>query len=140
MGQRKTVLNIPASAAFTVTASGDTVTNAQALATALATPFAPDGQPFSNGLSVDAQETLLILFNVTTITATSIQFLIDTLGDDGVWYPLTTAVSLTAAGQKYIFTLAGQNSQSNEFGVKCRLRWVVNGAGSVTFSGTIFGK
>lgn len=140
MGQRKTVLVIPASANFSVTASGNTVTNAQALAAAIGTNFAPDGVPFSAGLATDAQDSLLILCNVTSITATNVQFAMDTLGDDGVWYQLTTPATLTTAGQQYVFTLAGQNSQSNEFGARCRLRWVVTGAGTVVFSSTIFGK
>ena len=139
MGQRKTVLNIPAAANFTVTASGQT-TDAQFMATALGTNTTGDGLPWASGLAVDAQDSLLILCNITSMTATNVQFVIDTLGDDGVWYPLTAPTTLTAAGQKYIFTLAGQNSQSNEFGARCRLRWVLGSVGNVVFSGTIFGK
>lgn len=139
MGQRKTVLNIPAASNFSVTTNGQT-TDAQFMATALGTNTSPDGLPWSAGLATDAQETLLILMNLTSITATNVTFFIDTLGDDSVWYPLCNSAPLTGALQKYVFTLAGQNSTSQEFGARVRLRWVVSGVGTVMFSGTIFGK
>jgi hypothetical protein len=142
VGQRKTVLVIPASANFIVTASGNTA-NAQLMATALGTNTSPDGLPWSQGLATDAQDSLLILVNVAAISGTTpaIVFGVDTLGDDGVWYRLASSTSITAINGQWIFTLAGQNSQSQEFGAKCRLAWTVAGTSpSVTFSATIFGK
>lgn len=140
MGQRKTVLNIPASAAFSITASGDTVTSAQALSAALGHQSAPDGVPFNQGLAVNAQDVLLVLVNVLTDAATSIQFFIDTLGVDGVWYAIANSTALVGSAQQWVKTLAGDNSSSSEFGQTVRLRWVLVGAGAVVFSASIFGK
>jgi hypothetical protein len=142
MGQRKTVLVIPGSANFTMSASGNTA-NAQLMASALGTNYTPDGLPWSRGLATDGQDSLLILVNIATISGASaaVTFGVDTLGDDGVWYRLASSLAVTTTGVAWVFTLAGQNSQSQEFGATCRLAWAITGTSpSVTFSACIFGK
>ena len=104
--------------------------------------YSPQNDPYGGGLPVGGFDDLSVDVSVTALTGggASVQFWIDRLGTDGVWYPIANSAVLTAPGV-FSTTLAAQNSQSQSFGKICRLRWVVAGTTpSITLSASIIGK
>lgn len=88
--------------------------------------------------------------NVSAITggasSPSIQFILERLGGDGLWYAVYTGAVLTATGPVSIdlgLVVAGTGTAHAVFSKSARLRWVFGGGTpptSVTFSGSLVGR
>lgn len=97
----------------------------------------------SSTLDVNSVSSLGVGINITATSGSStptIDFYLDSLGADSVWYPVWSTAIQTAIGS--IFASIGKGMQhSVEFGSSIRLRWVVSGSSpSFTFSASIIGK
>jgi len=127
MGMRSGVLKIPVGTVVTAGGSSLALVGNN-----------PMDVPYENGLPVEAFDVLSVDISVASVTGTSISFFYDRLGLDGVWYTVYST-GVIAPGAATSFTLAGQNSASQEFGFIGRLRWGLIGS-SATISASITGK
>ncbi len=126
MGMRANVFALPVGT--TLTKSGDSTQIAD-----------PNGLPENTGIAVGEYDILAIDLTVQALASgAGITFFYDRQGADGVWYPIYNTQTFSAPGVSST-TLAGQNSASQEFGLKGRLRWTLTGA-SATVSASIVGK
>jgi hypothetical protein len=91
---------------------------------------------------VDGISELAIDLNVSAVSGTTptLQFILERLGADGVWYSLWTSAVITAITQ--VSESAGPGEQINQLITsQMRLRWVIGGTTpSFTFSGSVIGK
>ncbi len=72
--------------------------------------------------------------------ATAVQFFLDRLGEDGVWYQVWASSSVT--GPDVVSASVGPGmATAAMIGRNCRLRWDVSGAGgTVTATGGLIGR
>lgn len=126
MGMRANVFVMPVGTALT--ASGDSTKLLD-----------PNGYAENTGITVGEYDILALDFTVQALSAGgSLTFYYDRLGADGVWYQIYATPAFTGPGQNSN-TLAGQNSASQEFGLKGRIRWALTGT-AATVSASIVGK
>jgi len=127
MGMRSGVLKIPVGTVVTASSSSLALSGNN-----------PMDVPYENGLPVEAFDVLSVDISVAAVAGTSISFFYDRQGMDGVWYTVYSTGPI-APGAATSFTLAGQNSASQEFGFIGRFRWTLIGT-SATISASITGK
>lgn len=83
---------------------------------------------------------------ITGGTAPTIQFFIDRLGADGIWYAVYTGTALSAPGVVSVdlgLVVAGTGTAHAVFSKTARIRWLFGGTAvptSVTFSGSLVGR
>lgn len=105
-----------------------------------------------NTAALDSSATRCAALDVNVKTFTggttpSIQFFVDRLGGDGIWYPAANTAALTAAGPVSIeispAVADGTDAQHMVFADQVRVRWVFAGAvaaTSIDFSGSLYGR
>ncbi len=106
--------------------------------------FPAAAQPSGNSGQLGCASLDLLAIDLTVVSlntgATAVQFFLDRLGEDGVWYQLWTSASITAPGVVSASVGPGMATAAM-IGRNCRLRWAVTGAGgTVTATGGIIGR
>lgn len=83
----------------------------------------------------------------TAGTTPSIQFFVDRLGGDNIWYPIAQTAALTATGSVSLdisdAVADATAARHMVFTDQCRVRWVFAGAvvaTSIDFSGSLYGR
>ena len=123
-------------------APGTPITDGQFIALrTLATPQAVSAGAGADATSFNTGSVFeeLVCINVTAVSG-SITFEIDTLGGDGVWYPIWTQSPATSAPGKVVVSLGNGAAISTILGAVQRLAWTVSGGGSATFTASIMGR
>ena len=96
----------------------------------------------SGPLDTSGVQAISVDVNVSALAGTTpaVQFFVDRLGADGVWYAIAQSASITAAG--VWSTSVGPGAAANaELGDTIRLRWVITGTTpSITFSASVMGR
>jgi hypothetical protein len=122
---------------YTVTANGDTAT------------FVPAGRQNPQGpIGVGGYTELALDINLTALTGTSIQFLVDRQGTDGNWYNIKSTTALAGVGTITMSIGAGftatdaapQYFCDHSFGEGLRIRWVGVALTTATFTISLQGK
>ena len=130
MGDRRTILTFPAGTQWT--GSGNTANN---MTTVSPAPKITTDTEFNlpGVIGWTENESLILDFNVAAISGTanpSIQFLVEMLGSDNVYYPIYSSPVITAAGATTVSIGKGLTTNS-DIGLQGRVRWVVAGTNPV---------
>lgn len=92
--------------------------------------------------ATDSMERLFVGVNVTAVSGStpSMTLTLETLGLDGVWYPVWTSSAITAAG-KVTASIGPGLATAQSFADQVRLSWAITGTTpSFTFTASITGR
>ena len=96
----------------------------------------------SGSLDVTKYRETLVLCNITAATGTTptIQFFVESLGSDGIWYAIYSSSTINGVATVVKSIGSGQSSATS-LGNTIRLRWAITGTTpSFTFSASIIAK
>lgn len=98
----------------------------------------------SGSLSVGNYAEIAVDINITGDQGSSptIQFFVDRLGVDSIWYPIWQSVLVTASSQQISTSIGAGLSYAESFGGTIRFRWTIGGSSTpgFTFSTSLIGK
>jgi hypothetical protein len=135
MSTRTNLLKFPANS--TITAGGNTGSNCNV--TPPVTMTVDEEYPIPGPIPVGANESLILEYDITAISGT-IQFFVDSLGTDGVYYPIYTGPVISTTGLNEI-SIGPAAQSAAEIGNQVQLRWAVTGGTpSTTLSLSLIGN